>query len=182
MCPDVQTLSAFFDDELEKHFSDRIKEHISHCPKCREQMGSFGEVSSYLQTIPEPDFERSKYAVWHRLQETKEMHNNGRFWRRTIAIPMPLVVASGAFFVIVMSVFLLLFSFNMRYNNTVSFLARGEVQNTEVFMADLEKVNRYLESQNEIIEVNMQLPKQTQFIKGGEPQLVREKEFSNLRQ
>jgi len=68
------------------------------------------------------------------------------------------------------------------YNNDVSAIAAEESRQTEVLMTDLEMVTRYMESQNDIIEVTMQLPEESRFYFSGEPRLIREQDFKNSRQ
>jgi hypothetical protein len=43
-------------------------------------------------------------------------------------------------------------------------------------------MTQYFETQNDIIEVKMQLPKKSRFIVGGEPRLIRVDEFNELKQ
>lgn len=182
MCPGKQTLSAYFDNELEKPFNELVAVHISDCGSCKREVEGIKSVSQYLHSEPEPDFEDSKSRVRVKLENGLPAAPTPNFWSKKISVPIPMAMAGMLLFFLMVGGLFVVFNLTNGYNNDISALAAEENRQTEVLMTDLEMVTRYMESQNDIIEVTMQLPEESRFYFSGEPRLIREQDFKNSRQ
>ena len=182
MCPDKQTLSAYFDNELEKPFNELVAAHIDDCDSCSGEVDAIESVSNYLHSEPEPDFEASKARVREKLETNVPEAPTPNFWSKRISVPVPMAMAGMVLFFLLVGGIFVVSNLANGYNNDVSAIAAEESRQTEVLMTDLEMVTRYMESQNDIIEVTMQLPEESRFYFSGEPRLIREQDFKNSRQ
>ena len=48
MCPDVEILSSFYDDELEDSQKQIVKTHVDSCPHCQKKMAELGLISAAI--------------------------------------------------------------------------------------------------------------------------------------
>jgi hypothetical protein len=182
MCPDKQTLSAYFDNELEKPFHELVAVHVGDCGRCKSEVDGIESVSGYLHSGPEPDFEQSKARVREKLENRLPPEPSPNFWNKKIAVPIPMAMAGAVLFFLLVGGIFVVFNRTNGYTSEVSAVAAEESRQAEILMTDLEMVTRYMESHNDIIEVTMQLPEESRFYFSGEPKLIREQDFKNSSQ
>ena len=180
MCPDAETLSAYFDGELAGFWAERIEQHAAQCASCRQRLHTFKDLREHLTEAQEPDYKESMDRVWRRLVISREAMANSRgpVWKRRISLPLPVVALAASV--------LLVLGFVVALN-----LAKGEMGMmtittepsgiTEVQVSapvkDLETLLRFLEKQDRKLEEVILLPKDSRFIIFGESVLLKEEEY-----
>ncbi|MBN2497806.1 MAG: zf-HC2 domain-containing protein [Deltaproteobacteria bacterium] len=62
-CLSHEELAAAFDGTLSRARSDRIRDHLSHCPRCAEEFKRLGEILASVETAPDPPAGLSQRAA-----------------------------------------------------------------------------------------------------------------------
>jgi uncharacterized CHY-type Zn-finger protein len=75
MCFNPQILSVFFDKELSSLRKEKIEQHLSVCPKCREKLESYGTISHNLKSagnsaVHNSIINEAKERVWEKLKHS----------------------------------------------------------------------------------------------------------------
>ena len=165
---------------------------------------AFRYVSEVAQTpVPETLVEDARRRVWQRLHasiaegvENRDWDMNmagfsgdgaadhqvdggyetGAWWQRSIALPLPVVAAAAALF-LVMTIGLILNPGVLSNDRTVADLQSDAPVNVQVQVNGNESdmLMRWLEEQNHVGNVTIQLPETAEFQLRGEPVLMRPK-------
>ncbi|MDA3950355.1 MAG: hypothetical protein PF508_14200, partial [Spirochaeta sp.] len=102
-------------------------------------------------------------------------HETGSWWQRSVALPLPVIAAASALF-LVMAVGLVLNPgvLSNQYR-TVSDLGSNAPVNVQVQMngSESDMLLRWLEEQNQVGNVTIQLPESAEFQLRGKPVLMR---------
>ena len=69
MCPDVEILSSFYDDELEDSQKQIVSNHISSCPHCQKKLSELKLISESIHAQDEPDFQMAQVQVWNKIMD-----------------------------------------------------------------------------------------------------------------
>ena len=168
MCPDRETLSAFFDNEIEDKFTMRIKNHIENCTECRNKLAGMESCSRFLDSGFD-DVEIPKNRVWNNIQNELDRKNVPDIWHRRIIIPLP-VLAAASFFIIMLTALL---------STLLATSARSDYLNFTVTEAvNIKGDNPYYFLENDqTVNVELQLPEDAFFVISGTPQLIREVDY-----
>jgi anti-sigma factor RsiW len=185
MCPDLEILSAFFDGEIGSPWNRHIGDHIEHCPECASRIASMRELRGILKSDPEPDFqgafERVRTKLEHQRKPAREPEF--KFWKRSIAIPIPVFAMSMAL-IFGLGVLLVVFQPNNQ-QNAVSVKTKSQSGN-EMFITapsseEMEALLNSLEKMGPAQEVIFRLPEDSTFKKIGEPELLHAVDFEGNR-
>lgn len=184
MCPEKQTLSAYFDGELEEPFKAVVEEHSKHCSRCCHTLASFSDIRSGLFLGEEDvDYEAGKRRVWANIQDNIQRDAPyPTFWKRRVPVPMPAFIGFTLIIFLFLGGFILVLQRQSHYNNQMMTASTIRRIQEGMLEKELEMVTKYFEAQDDVIEVNMELPKKSRFIVGGEPRLIRVDEFNELKQ
>ena len=181
MCPDAETLSAYFDGELTGYWAEKIESHVAGCLSCRCALDSFGSLRDSLMEIQDPDPRESMDRVWQRLAVPREAMSYGRgpVWARKVTLPLPIVaLAAGVIMVLGFVVALNLSKGDMGMMKiTTEPSGITEVQ-VSAPVRDLETLLRSLDTQDRKREEVILLPEDSRFMIFGESVLLKEEEYS----
>jgi hypothetical protein len=107
MCPDVEILSSFYDDELEDSQKEVVKAHVDSCPHCQKKLAELSLISSAIRADEEPDFKMAQINVWNNLMDIvdrkEQKIQKASFWQRRFQISFPAAAALVAAFVAILS-------------------------------------------------------------------------------
>lgn len=173
MCPDVEILSSFYDDELEDSQKQIVSNHISSCPHCQKKLSELKLISESIHAQDEPDFQMAQVQVWNKImdivdhQEVKPTKVN--FWQRRFQISFPAAAALAAAFIVVLT--LSVFSFYMGRHTTSS------PASPELNITDASDTLFNDDSLFDTKAIEFNIPAINTFIHAGEPLLIKEVDF-----
>jgi hypothetical protein len=179
MCPEESILSAYYDGEVEQNLSHIIEAHIRNCPACADKIARFQKISGFLQSSEEMYPEWNKEKIRNRvLARVEEEEMSIPFWKRRLPLPAPLAVTIGAMIFLLIGS-LAFISVEKRPLEPVA----GEFEPTkiEISAEDLAIIRSLLESEEVMVEVNMDIPDRDELIIIGEPQIVTEERKLQIR-
>ncbi len=183
MCPDLETLSAFLDGEVGEPWNRKIEQHLGECTACRRSVAEMGQLRDLLRADPRPDDREPLARLRGRLymQELKKVYRLP-VWKKRVVIPVP-AAAAAALLVLLLGVSTLLLS--MRGNYRSMSIRTQPSGTTEVKITapiqDLEHLLRSLDRDASKQEFVVRLPNEPTFFMMGEPEIVREADFSKTR-
>ena len=168
MCPDRETISAFYDNEVEGNFSSRIKNHIENCSNCREMMNSMESSSRFINSGFD-DIDIPQKRVWNNIKNKLDIKDVPDIWHRKINIPLPLL-AAASFLIITITALL---------STLLYFAGQNDYRNFTVTEAvNINGENQYNFLENEqTVKVELQLPEDAFFKISGTPRLIREVDY-----
>ena len=181
-CPKPDLLSAFSDGEIESPWSERIKEHLETCPRCRLTLTQLGSLRRVLLADEEPaaqgPLERSRERLLS-SQALRLRHPRRTLWRRRVSMPVP---AIGAMLVVLLGMGGLLIFLGTRPNFPFMSIKRQPSGVTEVQVAapieDLEQLLKSLDQEPGNQQIIITLPEDAEFLQFGEPRMLRADEYS----
>jgi hypothetical protein len=180
-CPNPDLLSAFFDGEVESPWSEKIREHVDSCTRCRELMARLGFVREVLLADEEPPvvgpLERTRERLLSR--RPPRLRRRRPLWRTRISVPVPAIAAMCLVF---LGMGGLLIFLGTRPNFPFMSIKRQPSGVTEVQVAapieDLEQLLKSLDREPGNQQILITLPEDTQFLQFGEPRMLRADEYS----
>ena len=89
MCPDHETLSAYFDGEISQSWVIKIEEHLQECPACKKKVTDFSSVKDFLSKYREAEIHAPLERVWSRIVSSKKEIKYLPAWNKRITIPFP---------------------------------------------------------------------------------------------
>ncbi len=168
MCPDRETLSAYYDNEVEGNFRIMIENHIENCTECSNKLEKIKTASSFINSGFD-DIEILKNKVWISIENKLDRKNVPDLWHRKINIPLPLLAAAS--FLIITITALLSTLLYITANNDYRYFSVSEAVNLNG-----ENQNYFLDK-DQTVNVELQLPEDAFFIISGTPQLIREVDY-----
>ena len=184
MCPDLETLSAFLDGEVGEPWNRKISEHLAGCPSCRQSVAEMGQLGRLLHEDPAPDPVEPLARLRGRLY-VRELKKDYHLpvWRRRLAVPLPVAAAAAVVLIFLgASTFIL----SLRHDYRSMSIRTQPSGTTEVKITapiqDLEHLLLSLDQGASKQEFIIRLPNEPTFSFMGEPQIVREADFSKLRE
>jgi len=175
-CPARDTLSAFVDGEVASPWDQALARHVEGCPACLETVARFRRLRELLVSDPAPE---------PRL--TAPSQPRGRLkpvplWKRRVALPLP-AAAAAALAILALGVALALVG--GRATLPWMRIRHAPTGATEVIVAapikDLEQLLHNLDQPPQTTGLVIQLPADSRLLMMGEPQLVREADYSRGR-
>ncbi len=178
MCFDETILSAYFDEELEDTWREKVEEHLSSCSLCSAKVASFRNVRAVLDMYKTPDFTHRKNVVLERIHHSISSEKELGFWYRKVYLSKTAVAAAAVSLVLVG---LSLFFFSIRRTGPQTVADVVPVMTSakpDLIAADsMNSVIRYLNSQDKTVEITIDLPLGHTFQYLGEPQFLKEADY-----
>jgi len=180
-CPNPDLLSAYFDGEVQSPWSERIQQHIGECNRCRHALARLKSLRGVLLADEEPGFQEAQRRTRARLSSIRPGHRLRvrRFWRARVIVPMP---AMAAMLLVLLGMGAILVLFATRPNFPFMSIRRQPSGVTEVQVAapieDLEQLLKSLDQEPGNQQIIITLPKDTEFLQFGEPEMLRAEEYS----
>ncbi len=175
MCPDVEILSSFYDDELEDSQKQIVKTHVDSCPHCQKKMTELGLISAAINAEEEPDFKMAQLNTWNNIMNIIDREEKKvpkvNFWQRRFQISFPAAAALVAAFIAVLSFSVITFYMG---KHTTSSPATPELNMTDASDTLFGDDTLF---DNSAIEFD--IPAINTFIHAGEPLLIKEVDFMN---
>ena len=175
MCPDVEILSAYYDDELEDSQRQIVKTHVDSCPHCQKKMAAMRLVSVAIHAEEEPDFKMAQVNTWNRIMDKIAQYEKKapkiNFWQRRFQISFPAAAAVLAVFILALSLGVVGFYMG---KHTTSSPASPEINMTDASDTILNDDNIFDNS-----PIEFDIPAINTFIHAGEPLLIKEVDFNN---
>ncbi|MDR0997723.1 MAG: zf-HC2 domain-containing protein [Treponema sp.] len=184
MCPDGQLLSVYLDGELPSPWKEKMERHLASCPRCRETLGVWRQLSARLDE--KPDSGEAQDRVWERLaaltgQASGPIRVSGQrpvrtnMWRRNVPLPFTAALAAAAAaLAIVFTTILLKQPGNIpsATNPPISAELDMNVQGI-VPVSDMDSVLRYLERSDDSDIMIIRLPESRRFVNAGDPMIIK---------
>ena len=172
-CPARDSLSAFVDGELQAPWQQAVARHVEACPACLETVARFQRLRELLTSDPAPE---PRLAA---PPQPSRKPGPVPVWKRRIALPLP-AAAAAALAIVVLGVALALVAGRTRL--PWMRIRHAPTGATEVIVAapidDLEQLLRNLDQPPQTTGLVIQLPADSRLLMMGEPQLVREADYS----
>ena len=183
MCPDDSLLSAYLDDEVPSPWKERMEAHIDACPQCRAKVVEYGTLARAL----EKSFDRGELEFLRRARsriassvdmgkgsgKAANAHSGvwSDLWSRRISLPMPILAASAAAFVLVFGAAMGIFgSFKGITKEATGSMASAS-RTITAQSATLELMAQYMKQQS-IQPVMIEIPSESVFYQSGNPLIV----------
>jgi hypothetical protein len=175
-CPRGDTLSAFVDGEVPAPWDRAIAGHLESCPACRQRVARFQRLRDRLASDAAPAPRLS--SPWQQQPRPRPVP----LWKRRIALPLPAVAAAG---LAILALGVALTVVAGRGDLPWMRIRHAPTGAMEVIVAapieDLEQLLRNLDQSPQSTGLVIQLPADSHLIMMGEPQLVREADYSRGR-
>lgn len=180
MCPDIELLSAFYDDELDPMWDKQIAEHVASCSACSEKLAVFARMSDELQEVEAPDFDESMERSWAIIDRARR-RVHVTVWNRRVSIPLPAFAAIAAVLVAAVGVGVFLTLNSRTPSGTpgqIAAVTQNEIVPVNIQVSNLNDLLSYLDSKDFGTNVTIQLPQGLSQLSMGKPQLLRAADFN----
>lgn len=178
MCPEDQTLSQYFDGEIDQTQKEYIEHHVDACERCTAKIEEYTHTSLDMAEFDEPDIEQSKHHVYTALRHDPRFQEKAVFWRRRILVPAPIIVLTAAVICILFTT--LFITTGVRTGNPIV-LRRQHPLQLRMDEIQLDELTQFFDSQDFMIEAKMDIPETRNFSIVGEPQLLKVGESKRLK-
>lgn len=171
--PHPSDISAFLDGELGPYHARRVADH--------PQVDRLGELRSTVRdatSVREDRIAAAQHRVYQRLERIRSRSGGDtplRWWERTVGLPAP-VVATAAIVLVILTTVVTVGTLRLQEYQTVPDLAgRAEALNLQVHVDGdhADELLHWLQGQESLDTVTIQLPQSAQFQLRGEPVLMR---------
>jgi hypothetical protein len=178
-CPDRQILSVYCDQELPSPWKEKLEAHLADCSECRARLEQYRRLFPKTRESG-PAAEAVKERVWAKIArlegETPQRRYQGRWWSRSVSLPVPAAAAAILFFAL--AVFFVIKPVIDRPRDTDVAAGVGlEVQGI-MPVSDINGVIQYLGGEDTADIVIIRLPESKRFMSSGEPAIIRAADYS----
>jgi len=193
MCPDSQIISIYLDGELPSPWKEKMESHFSQCSMCREKLENLKRLQEMLrkdisaehaaaeQISCEPEFiEAARDRVWRKLESRRHLKVRVGLWRRRLSIPLPTAAAAAVVILLLAAMWFRggLVSKQAESAEMANFIFAAEEEMSGVIpAADINGVLQYLTSNGTDVII-LQLPESTNFLRSGDPAIIRAADYS----
>jgi anti-sigma factor RsiW len=164
------------DGEVQAPWDQLLARHVEACPACLEAVARFRRLRELLARDPLPE------TGLPALPERRERARPVAVWKRRITLPVPAAAAAA---LAILALVVALAAVAGRTAQPWMSIRHGPLGSTEVIVAapveDLEQLLRTLNQPPQTTGLVIQLPADSQLLMMGEPQLVREADYSRGR-
>src|SRR5205814_661807 len=88
-CTNLELVSLYADGELDPSARARLEEHIQACAPCQHALE---EILRVRRTIESYSLPADPFALRRALNDVRLLHAR-RLWNRSVAVPVPVLVA-----------------------------------------------------------------------------------------
>ena len=175
-----EDISAYLDGELSSQAAVELERELENDPNARAELDRLRNVDRLLGSAAwaegEADFESSRKRTWMSLEN--QLGLRVPLWKRRITLPYPAVAAAAvAVFALIGLLALLI---GPQLDGTAS-ITGTTAEDVDVRIAaggaEGEQLLQWLDEQNAVGSVSVELPDSAQFRIMGEPQLLKASEF-----
>jgi anti-sigma factor RsiW len=170
------------DGELPSPWKEKMESHLASCPRCRETLESWRDLSARLEETPDSGDIQDR--VWERLTAPAipaagPGRVSGRvpagIWRRKVPLPFSAALAAAAAVLAVIFTTILVRQTGDIPSVTGSPVAAEIDMNVQgiVPVSDMNSVLRYLESTDNGDIMIIRLPESRRFVNAGEPMIIK---------
>lgn len=170
MCPDDQALSRFFDGEVDPQIADKLQKHIAECIDCKNKLSQYAELHTMLTENDSQWPDTAMNDVFLKIQRDTRLYRKPFFWRRWVMIPAPVVAVAVAGICVLFATLFITTGF--KGANSIVLKQQGAMQ-LEMDELQLQDLHQFFDSQDFMIEAQMDIPSDGGFTIIGEPQLLR---------
>jgi anti-sigma factor RsiW len=187
MCPDRQILSVYLDGELPSPWKEEMAAHLSKCAECRTKLEQYRKLSAFI-TGDREDLSGARDRVWLELGKSvsvpgRTRTGGRRFWRQSVAVPLPALIASAA--VLVLTFTLAVTNFTAKkaapVDTTIAAGINLDVQEI-VPVADMNSFLQYLGDEETPDFLIIRLPETRTFSNPGQPTIIKASDYSRSNQ
>jgi hypothetical protein len=170
---DHSDISAFLDGELGPYHARRMDGH----PQV-DRLAGLRQTVRDASSVPEDRIAAAQHRVYQRLQRNLSWSDGDtplRWWERTVGLPAP-VVATAAIVLVILTTVVTVGALRLQEVRTVPDIAgRTEALNLQVHVDGdhADELFQWLQGQDSLDTVTIQLPQSAQFQLRGEPVLMR---------
>ncbi len=170
--PDPSIISAFVDGEVPAPWSSRVAAHLESCPACANLAARMRSAGHVFASVPEPDVEAAREAVWARLASRSAEARKPALWKLRLEVPLPLALAA-ALAVAVLGT-LAASAYRESGQLRMAAFAAQEIQPALAEGAGFDSIIRYLEAQDASLSITIQLPPSAgQGLPAGKPVMMK---------
>ncbi len=187
MCPDDALLSAYSDGEVPSPWKERMDAHINACMHCQAKVANLKRLSSAL--VGGFDAEERQFLSTARSRiaasidfsaapgKTTDLHTRlwHELWSRRISLPMPLLAASAAAFVLIFGAAMGIFGSFKGISQEASGSIASASKTITAQSATLELMAQYMKQQS-VQPVMIEIPGESVFYQSGNPLIVADSE------
>jgi anti-sigma factor RsiW len=176
MCPDRQILSVYLDGELPSPWKEEMETHLTRCPECRAKLEQYRRLSAFIAG-GRRDLSEEKERVWLKLGKAASRR---RFWRQSVAVPLPAVIAAAALLVAAFTLTVTSYTAKKAAPDTDTVAAAGislDVQEI-VPVSDMNSFLRYLGNEDSTDFMIIRLPETKSFSNPGQPTIIKASDYS----
>jgi anti-sigma factor RsiW len=184
MCPDRQILSVYLDGELPSPWKEEMEVHLTRCPECRAKLEQYRMLSAFMAG-DRRDLSAEQDRVWLKLGKAASGVRRGnfaarRFWRRSVAVPLPAAIAAAALFVTAFTLAITSYTIKKTAPAIDTVATAGislDVQEIVPVTADMNSFLRYLESEDSADFMIIRLPETRSFSNSGQPTIIKASDY-----
>ncbi|MCL2094289.1 MAG: zf-HC2 domain-containing protein [Treponema sp.] len=183
MCPDVQLISLYHDQELPSPWKEKLEAHLETCAQCQAKLDSYRRLGAFLQSEGDEGLTAAQERVWKDFTAPRLVIDQprapGSFWKRNLSVPLP---AAAALAVLIFSLvfFVLRPGERQSFENPQAFTAFDMgLDDHGVFpIQDMSGVLQFLSSQEHGDFMIIPLPESRSFSRTGTPTLINAADYS----
>ncbi|MDR2054229.1 MAG: zf-HC2 domain-containing protein [Treponema sp.] len=183
MCPDRQILSVYLDGELPSPWKEEMEIHLARCPECRAKLEQYRRLSAFIAD-DRRDLSGEMERVWLKLGKAvsgRRFGNSGgrRFWRQSVAVPLPAVIAAAALLVATFTLAVTGYTAKRAAPDAGAVAAAGislDVQGI-VPVSDVNSFLRYLGNEDSTDFMIIRLPETRSFSNPGQPTIIKASDY-----
>jgi len=179
-CPDRQWLSAYFDNEMESPWKEKMESHIANCDNCAKQLEAYKKISLSLAPAGDELTGEAQQRVLHKLETG--VYNFGYrgpapIWRRRVSIPIP-AAAAAAFILIALGFLWIARAPGKTETANMAITAETEIIPEIVPFSGMDSVLQYLGSTDTGDLIILKLPESRKFASYGEPAIIKAADYT----
>lgn len=177
MCPDNELISAYFDNELDRQWSDGFESHLGECEKCRGKFDDYQRLNVLLGKSVVPGEAEMKARMLGVIERRQSVIYPDNFWKRHINISIPVLMAAAALMIVFFAGLMLgLLPFQSQSPQLVEEI---ETDTPDIFVQviNLEDAAAYILSDDSGFDLLITIPSSETLSVSGEPQMIREADY-----
>lgn len=157
---------------------------MSRCPGCRSKLERYARLSAFMAG-DRRDISAEQERVWLKLGAAasgRRFANSGgrRFWRQSVAVPLPAAVAAAALLIAALTLALANYAAQKPAPAADTFAAAGislDVQEI-VPVSDMNSFLQYLGNEDSTDFMIIRLPETRNFSNPGQPKIIKASDYS----